>query len=234
MSTLTIMEQRTFVSYKTVEESNLLELLKQWFVMPSDTSETYVYGVMNDQVAIGRYYNQQLWMGHAQSWDVKELKSIEDVKQLRELRIFNVDQELRALRVGQQFRLRLLQDNHSHASASDDQDDQVNLSDQVELSGDFEQSGPRIWSSLDEKHKLWGSADVSKSKLNDIQEHKWTPLVAARGTRLYFPGELKQGAQKAVQIRNYIDFNPVANKLGAYTPIYRFVDERFVDFVDCD
>lgn len=69
---------------------------------------------------------------------------------------------------------------------------------------------------LDETHKLWGKAV-------NVQEDDWTLLKEERGTKLWFPENIKKDGEKGIVIRQYLDFGQNS---------YSFLDERLIGFVD--
>ncbi len=69
---------------------------------------------------------------------------------------------------------------------------------------------------LDETHKLWGKAV-------NVQEDDWTLLKEERGTKLWFPENIKKDGEKGIVIRQYLAFGQNS---------YCFSDERLIGFVD--
>jgi CRISPR-associated protein (TIGR03984 family) len=130
-----------------------------------------------------------------------EVKELIDWDYIQELRIFCTQKELRMVRMDGCFAWRLRVDEP--------------LQDGVYIDV------------LDETHKLWGHADGSAA-------NGWTLLGSQRGSRIYFPSELSKGEERGLIIRNYISFelgDLTDSQLQTNPNLYRYVDERFVDFV---
>ncbi|MFD0586462.1 CRISPR-associated protein Csx19 [Paenibacillus sp. GCM10027627] len=125
---------------------------------------------------------------------------------VQELRLFGEFGEFKAVRTGDTFCSRILEEENSEIE--------------------------KTYMVYQETHKLWGSVDQGASK----NVPGWCKLSSARGTCLYVPETAKEASSKGLIIRSYIEFN--RQPPGIYetdfldASLYRFIDERFVKFVD--
>lgn len=82
--------------------------------------------------------------------------------------------------------------------------------------------GSCTWSVLDEKHKLWGSVQKEKDM------GTWSLLSEKRGSAIFFPDKVGLHGEKALLVRNYIEFKKAEEENG----LVHFADERLCGFVD--
>lgn len=166
-------------------------------------NNVYAYVVMDYAVEFGKYENGQVFLGTNRS-----LLTMDHLKYVQELRLFHEQGEFKAVRSGDQFRCRYRWDEQSEHN---------------------EKMAPLTI--LDEIHKLWGSV----KKNDSLQEG--TRLQSNRGTDLYLPIPLGSAKENGIVVRSYIQINrqqPIGldDTYSKASNLYRFIDERFVRFVD--
>lgn len=180
--------------YDVVDEEHLLPNIRSKIAAPA-----FVYAMMDDAVALGKYENGRIELGVDRT-----VQTLASCRHVLEMRVFNSACEYKAIRVDGVFRCRFRID-HPH-------------------------SGGETLSIMEETHKLWGAAR------HGADANGWSLLLSDRGTRLYFPGVVAPQGEKGFVVRSYIQFyeqKPVRNPgEDSGGNLYKFVDERFVDFAN--
>ncbi|MED2256583.1 CRISPR-associated protein Csx19 [Brevibacillus parabrevis] len=167
-------------------------------------AEAFAYAVMDHAVAFGWYRDGEITL-IVDGFPVV----LDSLRYVRELRLFDKLAEFKAVRTGEAFCCRVLQEDEDATS--------------------------KPYTVYEETHKLWGSVDTSgRNGRTTVPE--WCLLSAERGTRLYVPEPKGRARSKGLIVRSYIEFCRQRPGVEAtdidYSGLYRFVDERFVKFVD--
>jgi len=165
---------------------------------------TWTYAVMDHAVAFG-------WCRDGDIVLVVDgcPAALDSLRYVQELRLFGEAGEFKAVRTGETFCCRVLEEDESANGVK--------------------------YTVYEETHKLWGTVDTS-GRHGRRNVPGWCMLSSDRGTCLYVPEPAGKVKSRGLLVRSYIEFSqqrPAANETDDVdSSLYRFVDERFVRFVD--